>query len=150
MTSTDLQLRSATPADEPALATLWQVCGLTTWYNDPGDDFRFAAGALHSDVLVATLADGAVVGSVMVGHDGHRGWMYYVAADPAYRALGIGRRMVEAAEAWLLALGVRKVLLMVRETNTGVMAFYDHLGYEPVPSRVMQKWLIPPTTPAES
>lgn len=80
----------------------------------------------------------------MVGHDGHRGWLYYLAAAPDRRGQGIGRSMVEAAERWLAARGVRKVQLMIRPTNTAVARFYDRLGYDEEPRVVMAKWLTPP------
>jgi len=77
----------------------------------------------------------------MVGHDGHRGWIYYLASDPQHRNRGIGRAMVEAAEQWLKNKGVVKLMLLVRETNTQVVDFYNHLGFDAVPRVIMQKWL---------
>jgi ribosomal protein S18 acetylase RimI-like enzyme len=78
---------------------------------------------------------------VMVGHDGHRGWLYYVAASPASRGEGVGRIVVQAAENWLRQRGVVKVQLLVRETNTKVVSFYEHLGFEVAPRVVMSRWL---------
>jgi len=137
-----LTIRSAIPSDEAAIVTLWQACNLVTSYNDPTHDFHFARGKENSDVLVGSNA-GRIVGSVMVGHDGHRGWMYYVAADPDNRKQGIGKQMVQAAEQWLQNRGIVKVLLLIRETNTDVAQFYDHLGFETIPRIIMQKWLKP-------
>jgi ribosomal protein S18 acetylase RimI-like enzyme len=108
-------------------------------YNNPVKDFRFALGKPGSDVLVAE-AEG-IVGSVMVGHDGHRGWFYYVAVAPAQQRKGIGRALVQAAEAWLRQHGVAKAQLMVRETNRDAAAFYKRLGYDPMPRINMQRWL---------
>ena len=136
-----LAIRPAGAADEDAVVALWRACGLVVSYNDPGADFRFARGGAASDVLVAAGAAGRIVGSVMVGHDGHRGWLYYVAADPSSRLRGIGRRMVRAAEDWLRMRGVRKAELMVRRTNTGVIGFYERLGFEESNVVVMQRWL---------
>ena len=128
------------PADEDAVVALWRACGLVVPHNDPLRDFRFALGKAGSDVLVG--AEGArIMSAVMVGHDGHRGWLYYLAADPGGR--GTGRRMVEAAEDWLRRRGVVKVQLMVRETNTAVVAFYERLGFETAPRVVLGKWLEP-------
>ena len=79
----------------------------------------------------------------MVGHDGHRGVMYYVAVDPAQQGRGLGRQMVAAAEAWLLARGVWKVNLMVRQGNEKVLGFYDGLGYGRGASVVIEKWIDP-------
>ena len=133
--------RSATAQDEAAVVALWQACGLTTAQNDPVQDFRFALGKPASDILLAELD--SIVGAIMVGHDGHRGWLYYVAVAPAQRRQGIGRMLVEAAEGWLKQRGVPKAHLMVRETNHQVAAFYERIGYEPMPRINMQKWLKP-------
>lgn len=137
-------VRSAEARHETPLAELWRACGLIASYNDPIFDFRFAKAGPCSDVLVGEDMAGRIRGSVMVGHDGHRGWFYYVAADPGARCAGVGRRMVEAAEAWLRSRGVVKVQLMIRETNTEVVAFYERLGFEVTPRTVMAKWLVDP------
>lgn len=134
-------VRPATPADEDALVALWHACGLVASYNDPASDFRFARGGACSDVLVAVDEAGRVGGSVMVGHDGHRGWLYYVAAAPELQGSGIGRLVVSAAEDWLRTRGVNKAQLLVRDTNTNVVAFYERLGFETAPRVIMGKWL---------
>jgi ribosomal protein S18 acetylase RimI-like enzyme len=136
----DIQIRHATADDEAAVVRLWRDAGLVVSYNDPSHDFRFALSGASSDVLVG-IEDTSIVGTVMVGHDGHRGWLYYVASDPARRGHGIGQRMIAAAEAWLKDRGIRKVQLMVREHNTGVVNFYEHLGYDVTPRVVMAKWI---------
>jgi ribosomal protein S18 acetylase RimI-like enzyme len=136
-----LAVRGAVAEDEEAVVALWRACGLVASYNDPVADFRFAMAGPGSDVLVAVDEGGAIAGSVMVGHDGHRGWLYYVAAHPGSRGKGVGRRMVRAAEDWLRARGVQKVQLLVRETNTAVVGFYEHLGFEVAPRVVMSRWL---------
>ena len=135
------QIHPAREEDEAATVALWRACGLVTRYNDPHADFRFARAGTGSEVLVAADAAGRLVGSVMVGHDGHRGWLYYVAVDPGLRARGIGRALAGAAEAWLCRRGVRKAQLMVRRSNIGVVAFYDRLGFEAAELVVMQRWL---------
>jgi ribosomal protein S18 acetylase RimI-like enzyme len=136
-----LTVRSATAADEPHVAALWRASNLVTSYNDPSKDFHFAPAREGSDILVGLDAEQAIVGSVMVGHDGHRGWIYYVASDPKHRNQGIGRSMVEAAEQWLKDKAVVKVMLLVRDTNTQVVDFYKQLGFETIPRVIMQKWL---------
>ena len=137
----ELTIRSAVPEDEPEIVALWRACDLVAKYNDPAADFRFARAGACSDVLVAEDQVGRIGGSVMVGHDGHRGWLYYVAAAPHHRGSGIGRQMVQAAEEWLRQRGVVKAQLLVRETNTKVVAFYEHLGFETAPRTIMGKWL---------
>jgi ribosomal protein S18 acetylase RimI-like enzyme len=111
-------------------------------HNDPGEDFDFAVGRENSDVLLGVGED-RIVASVMVGHDGHRGWLYYVAVDPDYQKRGYGAAIVTAGERWLADRQVRKVMLLVRDTNTAVASFYESLKYEAVPRLVMQKWLAP-------
>ncbi len=85
--------------------------------------------------------DGRIIASVCVGHDGHRGYPYYVAVDPAAQKGGLGRRMMRHAEAWLARLGVPKMNLMVREGNERVNAFYRAIGYEETPRTVFGRWL---------
>jgi ribosomal protein S18 acetylase RimI-like enzyme len=136
-----LTLRPAQAADEAAVVALWQACELVVSHNDPAADFRLARGRSNSDVLIAVDPQDVVMGAVMVGHDGHRGWIYYLAADPRRRRQGIGKKLVEAAELWLEARGIPKLQLMIRESNTPVVSFYERLGFEIAPRIIMQKWL---------
>ena len=76
---------------------------------------------------------GEVRATVMVGHDGHRGWLYYVATDSTGRGEGFGRQMVAAAEDWLRLRRVEKAQLLVLQTNIQVISFYEHLGFEVTP-----------------
>jgi ribosomal protein S18 acetylase RimI-like enzyme len=91
-------------------------------------------------VLIGRDGD-AIVATAMVGHDGHRGWVYYVAADPAVRGKGYGRAIMNAAEDWLRAAGIAKLQLLVRRENSGVAAFYQSIGYEEAQTIVFAKWL---------
>jgi ribosomal protein S18 acetylase RimI-like enzyme len=116
-------------ADVEAVVALWQACGLTRPWNDPYKDISFSRQGADSTILVAEQ-DGRIIASVMVGHDGHRGMLYYVAVDPALRRGGLGRAAVRAAEAWLGRRGVWKVNLLVRSENDAVRGFYESLGYE--------------------
>ena len=132
-------IRSYRDADERAVVALWEACGLTRPWNPPAADIALLRGSGHGDILVAQQGD--VVGSVMVGHDGHRGWIYYLAVAPSCRRGGLGGRLMRAAEAWLRERGIRKVELMIRDTNAAVMPFYARLGYGEEPVRVMSRWL---------
>jgi ribosomal protein S18 acetylase RimI-like enzyme len=105
---------------------LWHAVGLTRPWNDPMTDLLRAMAGPASTVLAA----GALDGTVMVGTDGHRAWMYYLAVDPAQQGRGLGRALVAAAEQWAKAQGAPKLMLMVRTSNTAVTAFYEALGYE--------------------
>jgi len=133
--------RIAGAVDEAAVVGLWRSCGLVVSYNDPGLDFRNAISSSCSDVLVYESEDDEIAGTVLVGYDGHRGWLYYVAVAPHVQGKGIGRKMVEAAEEWLRARGVSKAQLLIRDTNTQVVRFYEHLGFESAARVVMGKWL---------
>lgn len=136
-----MNIRTALQADEPQVSALWSDCKLVTDYNDPSLDFNFAVTGACSDVLVNEDETGRINGSVMVGHDGHRGWLYYVATSPQVRGNGLGRRLVRAGEQWLRERGVVKAQLLVRETNTAIVGFYERLGFEVAPRVVMGKWL---------
>ncbi|MCW1383119.1 GNAT family acetyltransferase [Novosphingobium sp. KCTC 2891] len=122
-------LREATAADEAAVVALWQAAGLTRPWNDPNADFRMAQGTPASCVLVAEHA-GDMAGAVMVGFDGHRGWVYYLGVDPARQRTGTGRALMAAAEDWLKARDCPKIMFMVRSDNLATKAFYAALGYE--------------------
>ena len=136
----DRTVRNAASSDEDEVVRLWHRCGLTTDYNDPSVDFRFAVEGPASAVLVALEGD-RLVGSVMVGHDGHRGWIYYLAAEPEQRNTGIGSQLIDAAENWLRDRNVPKLHLMIRESNAQVTGFYQRLGFELMPRIAMAKWL---------
>src|SRR4051812_14302692 len=110
-------IREYDGADFHALVGLWEACGLTRSWNPPKRDIELLRESGHGALLVAE-EDGMIVGSVMVGHDGHRGWLYYLAVTPAQQRGGLGRTLVAEAEAWLEGRGVRKVQLLVRPENT--------------------------------
>lgn len=82
-----------------------------------------------------------LVASVLVGHDGHRGGVYYVAVDPDGRHEGYGREIMAAAEGWLRARGIAKLQLLVRKDNAQVHAFYQALGYSIQERATFAKWL---------
>ena len=141
--------RRATAADGAALAELWRLCGLTVWYNDPAADIgRFLAADGHAAILLLE-DEGRLLGSVAVGHDGHRGWVYYLAVHPEAQRGGIGRRLMAAAERFVADCGIPKLQLMVRPSNGKVAAFYRALGYEEAPRRIFQKWLAPLGAPPD-
>lgn len=138
--ATPIRFREALPADRDAVIALWDACGLLRPWNDPNEDFGFALAGPASTVLVGEVA-GRIVASAMVGHDGHRGAVYYVSVDPALRGAGYGAELMTAAEAWLRALGVPKLNLLVRNSNEAVTGFYARIGYEPEPNKQLAKRL---------
>ena len=122
-------IRELPPTLSDAAVALWHDVGLTRPWNDPHVDLQSALSGTTSTVLAAVDAD-RLLGTVMVGTDGHRGWMYYLAVAPEARSTGLGRALVAAAEGWVRDRGIPKLMLMVRTDNAAVLGFYAALGYE--------------------
>jgi ribosomal protein S18 acetylase RimI-like enzyme len=135
-----MEVRELSVDDRSATASLWSNAGLTRPWNDPDSDFDRALEGPTSAVLGAFSA-GQLAATVMVGHDGHRGWVYYLAVDPQQRRRGLGRRMMNEAEHWLRSRGAVKVNLMVRHSNADALSFYEHLGYIDADVAVLARWL---------
>jgi ribosomal protein S18 acetylase RimI-like enzyme len=140
-----LTIRSYSPADFENVVALWQACELTRPWNDPAADIEFCVGSENSILMVGVAGDEPkIVATAMAGHNGHRGWIYYVAVDPQHRDKGAGREIMEGAEEWLAEKGVPKAMLMIRETNRQVVGFYKRLGYTVEERVVMARWLKKP------
>lgn len=125
------RIRAFRAGDEPALIALWERCDLVRPWNVPADDIA-AKIAFQPELLLVADGDpalGGLAGSVMAGYEGHRGWINYLAVHPELRRGGLGRTLMEAAEAKLRALGCPKINLQVRATNGAVIGFYQRLGY---------------------
>ena len=135
-----MRISDLTPEYLRGAAALWDQAGLTRPWNPPESDLRRALAGETSTVL-GLFDEKTLVGTVMVGHDGHRGWVYYLAVDESHRGEGLGRQLMLAAEDWLRERGVVKLQLMVRSANAGVLDFYDRLGYEDADVQVRAKWL---------
>jgi ribosomal protein S18 acetylase RimI-like enzyme len=114
--------------DVEQVVSLWRACELTRTWNDPYKDIQFAREGGTSTILAGELDD-RIIASVMVGHDGHRGVLYYLAVDPAFQKRGFGKVAHDAAVEWLKQRGVWKINLMVRAENESVRGFYESLGY---------------------
>jgi ribosomal protein S18 acetylase RimI-like enzyme len=122
-------IREFLTTDEPEVTALWgEVFPDAPPWNDPAEDIRRKLAVQRDLFLVAIDAD-RVVGTLMAGFDGHRGWVYYLAVSPSIRKHGIGRALMDEAERRLLAYGCSKVNLMVRRENPAVVGFYESLGY---------------------
>jgi hypothetical protein len=142
VTSATAALTIAPIADDDvaAVVALWQACELTRPWNDAAADIAFARQGPNSAVLIGRDG-GSIVATVLVGHDGHRGWVYYVAVDPEHRQKKYGRVIMDAAEDWLRQRGVEKLMLLVRSDNAKVQAFYESLGYDEQERVIYAKWL---------
>ena len=98
---------------------------------------------MQPELFLVADQDAVVMGTAMAGYDGHRGWVYYLAVEPAVQGRGIGRSLMGEVERLLLDLGCPKVNLLVRSTNEQAVAFYERLGYRPDASLSLGKRLIP-------
>ncbi len=124
-----IKFREIEDQDVEAVIALWRACELTRPWNDPYKDISLARGAENSVVLVGEC-EGKLAASVMAGHDGHRGALYYVAVEPEFRGRGYGKAAVREAESWLAWQDVTKINILVRAENEAVRGFYEKLGYE--------------------
>lgn len=138
----ELTIRAYAEGDFQELVALWEACDLTRWYNVPERDLALWQRTASAEVLIGRDGDGRLAASVCVGHDGHRGWVYYLAVDPQARGLGYGRRMMHAAEEWVLAQDCPKMHAIVRRSNARVKGFYEAIGYRESPCDFMERWLI--------
>jgi ribosomal protein S18 acetylase RimI-like enzyme len=126
----EVAIRSFRETDRPQLVQLWSA----EFADDPPRNApaRMIDGALavRPESLLVAEIDGALVGAVIAGFDGVRGWIYHLAVAPAHRRRGIATRLMRGAEAALRARGCSKINLQVRPTNESVVAFYRALGYQ--------------------
>ncbi len=137
-----LHIREFLEADRLAVIDLWMACDLVRPWNDPNKDIDRKLAHSPEGLLVG-LFDDQIIGAVMVGYDGHRGWVNYLAAKPDARRAGIGRALMDAAESHLLALGCPKLNLQIRSSNTTVLDFYQRLDYSFDECLSMGKRLVP-------
>ena len=124
-----MKTRAATSSDRDAVIALWQQCDLTRPWNDPIADFDRAMRWAGSVILVAE-GDDELLATAMVGYDGHRGWVYYLAVSPTRQRSGLGKAIMAAAQDWLAEKGSPKIQLMVRINNERALKFYESLGLD--------------------
>ena len=123
-----MQIRPFLDSDEAAVIALWEAAGLTRSWNDPRKDIARKRAVQREGFLVGT-EDGVVMASIMVGYDGHRGWINYLAVAAAHRMKGHARTLMREAERLLEAAGCPKVNLQIRTSNASVIEFYKAIGY---------------------
>lgn len=138
MAATDLTIREIDDGDLDQVIELWRASGVSRPWNDPLTDIAFARQSSQSTIFVGVTGQ-RIVASVMVGDDGHRGWVYYLATYPDLQRQGLARQMMSAAEAWLKARGVWKLQLLIRADNAGAKGFYERLGYQDTKTVCFQK-----------
>jgi ribosomal protein S18 acetylase RimI-like enzyme len=123
-----VEIRPFQPGDESAVVQLWEQCDLVRPWNDPHKDILRKLEVRPEWFLVGVI-DGQIVASLMLGYDGHRGWLNYLAVAPEFQRRGFARAIVLEAERLLQEAGCPKINLQVRTTNSGVIEFYRALGY---------------------
>ena len=124
----DLIIRKYEEKDEEQVVNLWEQCNLIVPQNDPHEDIKKKIEFQPNLLFVGTVND-EVVSSIMVGYEGHRGWINYMAVLPEYQNKGYGRQIVNKGIAELKKMGCLKVNLQVREYNKDVIEFYENLGF---------------------
>lgn len=124
-----LEIIKYTPNHQEAVIDLWRKCGLVVPQNDPVEDIRKKLG-FQPDLFLIALLDGTVVGSVMVGYEGHRGWLNYLAVLPGHQRKGYGKKLVEKAVEELRTLGCLKINVQIRRSNISAVEFYKRLGFK--------------------
>ncbi len=124
-----MQIRPFRASDEAQVVALWRACGLARPQNDPHKDIARKLRVNPEWFLVACDASGRVIGTVMAGYEGHRGWINYLGVAPERQRGGLGRQLMEAAETRLRAAGCPKINLQVRPDNREAIAFYERIGF---------------------
>jgi len=114
---------------QDAVVGLWRKCNLIVPQNDPVEDIKRKLD-FQPDLFFVGLLDGRLIGSIMVGYEGHRGWMNYLAVTPEYQRRGYGGKLVQKAIDELKRIRCLKLNLQVRRNNTSVIDFYKHLGFK--------------------
>ena len=115
-------------SDRSAVIDLWHACGLVRPWNDPSLDIDRNLAGRDARFFIA-VSDRAVVGSVMAGYDGHRGWINYLGVDLDHRRRGVGAQLMEHAERYLGSIGCPKINVQIRSENAQAIAFYERLGF---------------------
>ena len=121
-------IRSFQDADEPEVIRLWERCGLVRAWNDPSKDIA-RKREVQKDLFLVGTVDGAIVASAMVGYDGHRGWINYLAVEPSRRRQGLAAALMSEAERRLRERGCAKINLQIRRDNLEAIRFYERIGF---------------------
>ena len=135
------EIRPYQASDNEAVIGLWTICALISPFNDPQKDIARKLKVAPDLFLVAEL-EGKLVGTAMVGYEGHRGWINYLAVAPGRQRTGIGRLLMEHAEGKLRALGCPKINLQMRKDNFEAEKFYTSIGYKEDAVRSFGKRLV--------
>ena len=124
----DFIIRKYAAADQYDVIDLWVQCGLVVPQNDPGRDIKRKL-KMNPEWFLVGEHDGNIIATCMIGYEGHRGWINYLAVAPRYRRRGFATRLMREAERILHQAGCPKINLQVRTSNTDVIEFYEAIGY---------------------
>ena len=124
----DFIIRKYAAADQYDVIDLWVQCGLVVPQNDPGRDIERKL-KMNPEWFLVGEHDGNIIATCMIGYEGHRGWINYLAVAPRYRRRGFATRLMREAERILHQAGCPKINLQVRTSNTDVIEFYEAIGY---------------------
>lgn len=124
-----MQIRNYHSADRPQTIALWDTVFPNSMGHNSHPESIDRKVATDDRLFFVAVADDKVIGTVMAGYDGHRGWLYSLAVATAYRRTGIGTQLVRHAENALAALGCPKVNLQIMADNSAVVGFYNALGF---------------------
>ncbi len=124
-----MKIRPFTQSDTDPVVALWQACGLVKPWNDAHKDIARKLAVAPELFLVGEAEDDTLMGTVMGGYEGHRGWVNYLAVHPDEQGHGYGRILMLALEEKLIAAGCPKLNLQLRDSNIDVINFYEAIGY---------------------
>jgi ribosomal protein S18 acetylase RimI-like enzyme len=137
-----MDVRPYMPEDEKTVVELWEKCDLVRPWNNPHLDIQRKM-RVNPELFLVGIIDNRIIATAMGGYEGHRGWVNYLAVDPALQRQGLGQRMMQEIEKRLLEIGCPKINLQVREGNTSALEFYNRIGYKDDHAVSMGKRLIP-------
>ena len=123
-----MKIRAYEDSDKVAVIQLWQDCGLVAPQNNPIRDIQ-RKSQVNPEWFLVGLQNDTIVASCMIGYEGHRGWINYLAVAPIEQRKGLAREIMAEAERLLREAGCPKINLQIRATNTAVIAFYESIGF---------------------
>ena len=134
-----MEIRIFKDSDETLVSELWKrIFGDESLHNR--SDLAIARKRkVQPELFFVAEEAGQIIGTAMGGYDGHRGWLYSIAVDNAFRRKGLGAELVRTVERALAEMDCPKINLQIRAGNEEVAAFYNHLGYEVEPRVSMGK-----------
>ncbi len=126
-----IEIRALHPDDFAAANALWDFMkGIVLREDDNPESFSRFLARNPDCCYAAWLSNDLLVGAIMAGHDGRRGYLYHLAVDPGYRRQGIGRKLVEKSVSALRAQGISKFHVFVKRRNIAAATFWKNLGWE--------------------